>query len=355
MTVESVIRPEIRGLSAYHVADAKGLVKLDAMENPWPLPEVVALEMAQACAHASVNRYPDPRAIGLANRLRQVMAIPDAAGLLLGNGSDELIQMIAMACAQPGTLILGMEPSFVMYRMIAVFCRMRYVGVPLNDDFSINGDRVLDIIHAEQPALVFIAYPNNPTGNLFETRVIRDVIAASPGLVVVDEAYHAFAGESAINWIEEFENLLVMRTVSKLGLAGLRLGYLVGRTAIINEIDKVRLPYNINALTQAAGQVALAHHAVFEAQAKEICAMREAMLEELVAMEELEVYPSRANFILIRLARASEVFDGLKKKGILVKNLDKAHPLLEGCLRVTIGTQNENSMFINHLKDLVHL
>ena len=355
MRPESVIRPEIRALSAYHVADAKEFIKLDAMENPWPLPDAVAMEMAEACAHVQVNRYPDSEASELTARIRQVMPIPQHAGLLLGNGSDELIQMLAMACAKPGAAILGVEPSFVMYRMISVFCNMRYVGVPLEEDFSLNEVSMLKTMEKEQPSLVFIAFPNNPTGNLFESGLLKRIIAAAPGLVVIDEAYYPFAGTTAMDWLDEFDNLLVMRTVSKLGLAGLRLGYLTGPVAVISEINKVRLPYNINALTQAAGQIALAHHAVFDAQAREICSMRESMFSDLASMEELEVYPSQANFILIRHEHASDIFDGLKKRGVLVKNLDGVHPMLTGCLRITVGQQNENLILIRHLKELIHL
>ena len=347
MTPAELIRPDILALSAYHVADARGLVKLDAMENPYRLPAELAAELGERLRAAEINRYPDPRSPALKASLRRAFGIDARHEILLGNGSDELIQILAQAVARPGAALLAAEPSFVMYRMIAGFCNLRYVGVPLRDDYSLDEAAMLAAIARERPALIFIAYPNNPTGNAFDRAVLERIIAAAPGLVVVDEAYHAFAGGlSCLDLIDRHANLLVMRTVSKLGLAGLRLGYLVGAPAWLVELDKLRLPYNINVLTQTAAAFALDHIDVLSEQAAAIVAERSRVAAQLAALPGVSVTPSQANFILFRVAGASAVFDGLKARGVLIKCLHGAHPLLENGLRVTIGTPDENDRFL---------
>jgi histidinol-phosphate aminotransferase len=278
------------------------------------------------------------------------MAVPEGQEVLLGNGSDELIQMMAMTLAQPGRKVLAPEPSFVMYKMIATFTGMDYVGVPLADDFSLDLAAMLAAIEQHQPAIVFLAYPNNPTGNLFERVAVERIIKASPGLVVVDEAYHAFAGDSFMGELGRYDNLVVMRTVSKMGLAGLRLGLLAGPKAWLGEFDKTRLPYNINVLTQVSAEFALSHREVLDGQTQQICQDREALMAALTAMEGIEPFPSRANFILFRMANADAVFAALQEQGVLIKNLSGAGGALTGCLRVTVGTPEENTAFLAALK-----
>ena len=347
------IRPEIQALSAYHVPDPGKLIKLDAMENPYHWPSELIEEWRELLLKAELNRYPDPGASALKKTLRKAMAVPPEMEIILGNGSDELIQMIAMAMSGSERTILAPEPSFVMYKMIATFVGMRYVGVPLQADFSLDMPAMLQAIEAAQPAIVFLSYPNNPTGNLFAKHDIESIIQASPGLVVLDEAYHAFAGDSFMDRLGQFDNLVVMRTVSKMGLAGLRLGLLAGSHHWLSEFDKVRLPYNINVLTQLSAEFALSYHAVLMQQTTQICKDREKLLQSLSAIDGITVYPSKANFILLRLptGRAVEIFEGLKQHGVLVKNLHGASPLLMDCLRVTVGTAEENRALIAALKD----
>ena len=236
-----------------------------------------------------------------------------------------------------------------MYRMIALFVGMDYVGVPLRaEDFSLDLPAVLEALGRERPALTYVAYPNNPTGNLFDREQVCRMIEAAPGLVILDEAYAPFTDQSFLARLGEWPNLLVLRTVSKMGLAGLRLGYLAGPSDWLHEIDKTRLPYNINVLTQASAAFALRHRAVLEAQTQAIRAERGRLLKALAAITGAHPYPSDANFILIRLAagRADAVFAGLKRRGVLVKNLSAAHPLLHDCLRVTVGLPQENDAFL---------
>jgi histidinol-phosphate aminotransferase len=348
-TPEEFIRDDIRALTPYHVPDSAGLVKLDAMENPYRLPPELRSRIAQRVEAAALNRYPDPGAGALKSQLRRALAVPDSMELLLGNGSDELIQMLALAGAKPGAAVLGVEPSFVMFRMIATFAGARYVGVDLREDYSLDVERLLGAIEQHRPGLVFIAYPNNPTGNLFDAGLIERVIEAAPGLVVVDEAYHAFAGASFIPRLARHPNLLVMRTLSKLGLAGIRLGALIGPGRWIGQLDKVRLPYNVNTLTQIVASEVLQHDAVLTDQAAAIKLERSRLLRELQRAPGVTAFPSDANFILFRVSHAERVFDGLKRRGVLIKSLHGSHRLLADCLRVTVGTPDENTAFLTAL------
>ena len=351
--IESLVRPEIRALKAYHVPESAGLIKLDAMENPYTWPEALQADWLETLRGLELNRYPDPQGLVLQAALREAMEIPEDMGLLLGNGSDELIQMLAFTVAAPGRKILSVDPGFVMYRMIGLFAGMDYVGVPLQaEDFSIDLPAVLEAIEREQPALVYLAYPNNPTGNRFDADDMVRIIEAAPGLVIVDEAYAPFTDSSFMGLVGDWDNLLVMRTVSKMGLAGLRLGYLVGPPDWLAEIDKVRLPYNINVLTQVSAAFALKHKAVFDEQTRTIRAERARLQEALHRIPGLHPYPSEANFILTRVpeGRAGALFDGLKQAGILIKNLDGAHPLLADCLRFTVGTPDENAALVRALE-----
>jgi histidinol-phosphate aminotransferase len=346
---EEILRDDILALTAYPVPDSASMVKLDAMENPYRLPPELRHRIARRLEAAELNRYPDPGASALKDRLRAALAVPEGMELLLGNGSDELIQMLALAVARPGAALLGVEPSFVMFRMIATFAGTRYVGVDLREDFSVDAERVLAEIERHRPGLVFIAYPNNPTGNLFDADTIARVIEAAPGLVVVDEAYHAFAGASFIPRLARHPNLMVMRTVSKLGLAGIRLGALIGTGAWIRQLDKVRLPYNVNTLTQIAAAEVLAHETVLTEQAAAIKLERSRLHRELNRVPGVTAYPSDANFILFRVNQAERVFDGLKRRGVLIKSLHGSHRLLTDCLRVTVGTPDENTAFLTAL------
>ena len=357
------VRPEIRALSAYHVPDSGDFIKLDAMENPYHWPETMVEQWLAILREAELNRYPDPSPAGLKKSLAQAMEVPADVEVLLGNGSDELIQMIAMALALPGRKVLAPEPSFVMYKMIATLSGMEYVGVPLSKGFGLDLPVMLNAIKEHQPAVVFLAYPNNPTGNLFDSDAVKAIIEASPGLVVVDEAYHAFAGDSFMAELGagngsskgKYDNLVVMRTVSKMGLAGLRLGLLAGPSAWLAEFDKVRLPYNINVLTQQSAEFALANREILDQQTRQICVDREKLMQDLEAIKGIRPFPSRANFILFRVTvtggkNATEVFESLKTQGVLIKNLSAAGDLLQDCLRVTVGRPEENEAFLSALK-----
>jgi histidinol-phosphate aminotransferase len=344
------VRPEIFALSAYAVAPARGMVKLDAMENPYRLPPAMRRELAERLAAVELNRYPEPNAPRLRELLIRRMQVPAGMDLLLGNGSDDLIQIVALALARPGAAMMYPSPTFVMYSMNATFSGMRAIPVALREDFSFDADAFIARMRAERPALVFLACPNNPTGVLYPRADVRRVIEAAPGVVVVDEAYHVFAGETLMDDLPRYANLFVLRTVSKLGLAGIRLGYLAGRPEWLAQFDKVRQVYNVNVLTQAAALFVLERLDVLEAQAAEIRAERERLGSALRAMQGVTVFPSRANFFLVRVRDAVRTYEALKRQGVLVRNL---HPALANCLRITVGTPDENRILLNALKETI--
>jgi histidinol-phosphate aminotransferase len=350
--VAAVVRPEIRALTKYAVAKAPGLIKLDAMESPFPLPEPVRAKVAAAAAAVPVNRYPDGGADAVKAAIIGALDVPARAGVILGNGSDELIQVITTTLARPGSAMVAPEPSFEMYRMNALFAGMRYVGVPLRADFALDADAIEAAVARERPALVYLAYPNNPTGNLFDTAAMECVLRAAPGLVVVDEAYHAFADASFLPRLREFPNMLVLRTVSKIGMAGLRLGYAVAAPEWIAEFEKVRQPYNLNALTQAVAPVLLAERVMLAAWSAQLKAERARIENALTGLAGVTMFPTRTNFVLARVPDAPRWFEALRSAGILVKNRHGVHPLLEHCLRITVGTPSENDALLAALAAL---
>jgi histidinol-phosphate aminotransferase len=348
--IDNIIRPEVRALSAYHVQDAAGFVKLDAMENPYTLPPELQRELGERLGRVALNRYPVPTYSALKQVICDKLGVPAGFDIVLGNGSDELISIISVACAKPGAKVLAPLPGFVMYAMSALFAGLEFVGVPVRPDFTLDLPAMLAAIRAHRPAITYLAYPNNPTGTLFDEEAIVAILreVGETGVVIVDEAYQPFADASFMPRLPEFANLVVMRTVSKLGLAGIRLGYMAAASALLNEFDKARPPYNINVLTQATAEFVLDHSAVLDAQAAAICTERSRLAAALAAMHGLEVFPSAANFILVRVnltgLSGAAVFDRLLAHKVLVKNVGKMHPLLDNCLRITVSTPAENAL-----------
>ncbi|HTH73793.1 MAG TPA: histidinol-phosphate transaminase [Trinickia sp.] len=348
---EDIIRPDVLSMTTYAVADATGYVKLDAMENPFTLPAPLAAKLGEVLAGVALNRYPEPRPAALVDKLKQVMGVPAGANLLLGNGSDEIISMIAVACAKPGAKLLAPVPGFVMYQMSAKFAQLEFVGVPHREDLTLDLDAMLAAIAEHKPAIIYLAYPNNPTGTLYpDADIERIIAAAASSLVVIDEAYQPFAQQSWIGRVLDYDNVVVMRTVSKLGLAGIRLGYLAGAPAWLEEFDKVRPPYNTNVLTQAAAEFMLDHVDVLEAQAAQLRAERARLAAALKALPGTTVFPSSANFLLVRLPDADAAFAALLNAKVLVKNVGKMHPLLVNCLRLTVGAPDENAQMLAALE-----
>lgn len=352
------IRQDIRSMKAYSVPAIANGIKLDAMENPYECPVSLREAWARRLAQLSLHRYPSADLYQrLQIQLKKEAQVPAAYDLMLGNGSDEIIALLIMACAQENAAVLAPQPSFVMYEVSARLHRMRFVGVDLQADFSLDLPAMLEAIKKENPALIFLSYPNNPTANLFDKAHVRSIIAQakqSQSIVVIDEAYQPFASHSWWDEIlknpQENEHVLLMRTLSKWGLAGVRLGYLIGPQEAIEHINKVRPPYNVSVLNAECALFALEHSDVFAAQAQKICQDREQMIKTLQSFSDVEIFASQANMILIRVNDAERIFQALASAQIWVKNVSTLHPLLHNCLRLTVGTPAENQALFNVLK-----
>ena len=348
----SVFRKEVLAMDAYKVADAQGLIKLDAMENPYNWPEDIKKDWLETLKDCQLNRYPDTDARQLTQTIRRLNQLSDQFDVLLGNGSDEIIQLLLMALPATAS-VLAPAPGFVMYKQLSDCLGLNYLGIPLlAGTFDLDLPAMLAAIEQHQPSVIFLAYPNNPTGNLFSESSIQDIIKTAKGLVVMDEAYAPFANASFINALTQYDNLLVMRTVSKLGLAGLRLGYIIGNPVIIEQLNKIRLPYNINSLTQISADFALSNKMLFDQQTQKICAERALVFQELNELEGITAYPSAANFILFRtpINKATGIFLSIREQGVLIKNMSGQGGLLSDCLRVTIGKPEENQAFLTALR-----
>ena len=346
------IRPDVRAANAYPVQSSAGMVKLDVMENPFRLSPALQQKLGERLGQVAINRYPAERTQDLARALAAHAGMPEGCAITLGNGSDELITMLSMAVSQPGAAVLSPMPSFVMYEMSARYQGLKFIGVPLRSaDFELDGPAMLAAIAEHRPALIYLSYPNNPTGNLWDAAVIEQIIEAAPGLVVMDEAYQPFAERDSMDWLRRYPHLLVMRTMSKFGLAGVRIGYLIGQTALIEQIEKLRPPFNVGVLNAEAGLFALEHAEVYAAQATELRAQRQRVFAALQAMPGIEPYPSQGNMILAKVADAARTFAELKRRGVLIKNASAAHPMLAHCLRITIGTADENTALLAAMKE----
>jgi len=352
--IANTIREDVRAGHIYNVPDSSGYIKLDAMENPYQLPDALRAELARRLADAVLNRYPVPSYATLKEKIRATQGVPAGYDVILGNGSDEIISILCTACSRQDkrAVVLAPSPAFVMFQRSAQFAGMDYVGVPLKADFSLDRAAMLAAIAEHKPSLVFLAYPNNPTGNLYDAADMEAIITAlgESGVVVVDEAYQPFAKVSFMDRLPQHPNLVVMRTLSKLGLAGIRLGYMTAAAPLLAEFEKVRPPYNVNILTQVAAEFALEHLDVLDRQAELLNVERTRLAAELAGLPGVEVFPSAANFIALRVPDAERACKLLHGEKVLIKNLSKMHTLLANCIRVTVSTPQENDQFLTALK-----
>jgi len=349
---KKLIRQDVQSMQAYAIQDSVGMVKLDAMENPHRLPPALQAKLGQRLGALALNRYPDGRVNDLRRALADYAQMPEGFDIMLGNGSDELISLLAMACDVEGGSILAPLPGFVMYGMSAQLQGLKFIGVPLTADFELDEAAMLAAIREHQPSIIYLAYPNNPTANLWDDAVIEKIVEAAPGLVVFDEAYQPFSSKSYIDRMSRHNHVLLMRTLSKFGLAGVRIGYMMGPKALIAEVDKVRPPYNISVLNYECALFALEHQTEFAAQAGELVAQRAALMDALAGMagKGVKAWKSDANMILVRVPDAAKTFEGMKSRKVLVKNVSKMHPLLANCLRLTVGTADENAQMLAALE-----
>ncbi len=355
--IQSRIRQDIVSMHAYAIQDSKGMIKLDAMENPHRLSAQLQQQLGERLGKLALNRYPDGRVNDLRAALASYADMPAGYDIMLGNGSDELISLLALACDVPGACILAPLPGFVMYAMSAQLQGLKFVGVDLTAEFELDLPAMLAAIAQHKPAITYLAYPNNPSANLWDESAMAQIIAAAGaigGLVVLDEAYQPFSSKTYLDTIrakpDSHQHVLLMRTLSKFGLAGVRMGYMLGPKALIAEIDKVRPPYNISVLNYECALFALEHTDVFVQQAKELVAERAMLFQAFAKMPQVKAFKSEANMILLRVPDAQKTFDGLKARGVLVKNISKMHPLLANCVRLTIGTAEENAILLDALQ-----
>ena len=365
--IANFLRDDIDILKEYEVLDSKGLIKLDAMENPYEHGIKIETNITPGIGcettlledyyggYVNINRYPDANCDSLRGKLLKKYNLEKKYDCLIGNGSDEIIQLICLSFLKPENKILCPNPSFSMYKKIAQVLKFKFEEVMLLDNFSLDIEQMIKKIREIDPALIFLAYPNNPTGNLWSKDDIVQIIKETNGVVVIDEAYGAFSGESFLGEMNNFDNLLIMKTMSKVGLAGLRLGYLFGESSIIKQINKLRLPFNINSFSQKISELYTGDNDFIDAQTKEIIKSREYMLDSMKKIKNIKVYPSKTNFILFSILKGSAdiVFRSLLADKLLVKNMSST-PSLQNCLRVTVGTKEENDIFIQSLKNSIN-
>ena len=343
MDIKKFVRPNIRSLSGYKVKDIPCRVKLDANESPYGFK--IDADISKSI---KTNRYPDPGARSLKNIISKIFKIK-SDNILVGNGSDELIYYLITTFGGP---VLYPIPTFSMYGIIAQAIGEKKIEIPLDEEFDLDLEKFLNTIKNRRPKLIFLSSPNNPTGNCFSSERILKIIesTSSRSIVVVDEAYQPFASDNGfMPMLEDYENLVILRTLSKIGLAGARVGFLTADEKIINEVNKVRLPFNLNTLSQTVAIEALKDKKMIKSHIKLIVSERERLFSEMVNIKGIKPYPSEANFILFRVKDPDRAYKGLIKNGVLVRNM---RGVAEGCLRVTIGTPEENKIFVKALKEV---
>lgn len=352
----------LRGATPYHVPKPPTIIaKLDANEFPYPLPANLQHELSRALAEVPLERYPDPRLTAVRAQLANDLGV-DGDQLVFGNGSDELISIIVNALAanrsdgRPAAICFP-TPTFVFYQLAALARGVATIEVPLTAQFELDEAAMIAAITLEQPAIVFLALPNNPTGTLWRLHFAVELAAQFPAtLIIADEAYGAYSHQSLLPHLEVHPNLVVMRTLSKVGLAGLRLGFVVAAPALVHLFEKVRPPYNVSSLDQRAALFALQHAAAWQqTMIAEICHQRSELAHQLATLPGVTVFPSAANLILIRIApSAVEIWRALCERGIVVRCFDTpTATALAGCLRITVGTPAENQLLLTALRELL--
>jgi len=347
-----LVRSKVKGLKAYQVENLDEGIKLHANENPYPPSPELLKKIFQGLDQLELNRYPDPDC----KNLKQAIANKTGAlteQIIIGNGSDELIQYLMQVLCDEGDTIAFPDPTFAMYGITAQCLGLTPVNFPLNDNWDFDAQTALEALAKHKARLVFISYPNNPTGNCFSEQEIQKLIEQFKGIVVLDEAYHDFAGKSFLKQMEKHNNLVVLRSLSKIGLAGLRIGYGIFPSVLAEQVNKVRLPYNSNTLSQWVATELLNDFTHVQNQIHTILEERTRLMDKLSKLPGIIAFPSDSNFILFQVQNGGEkLFKELKKNGILLRNLN-AHPRLKNCLRATIGTKQENDQFLDQLRKTV--
>jgi len=352
MDIGSLIKEEVLAQKAYAVENTACPVKLDANENPLAIPGSLREPFAARLASVSLNRYPEAGSPALAVRFAKAFGV-GRDQVVLGNGSDDLIQILCTAVARPGAEVMIPIPTFAMYRITAQNAGLKVAAVPLDGGFDLDLAAMRERIAVHPPALTFLAWPNNPTGNCFRRERIEAILREWPGIVVVDEAYFHFSGQTFLPLLGRHENLVILRSLSKVGFAAMRIGLLIGPPALIHELDKVRLPYNLNAMSQAAAGFYLDHEETFLKQAEEIRRWRGELFAAMKTIPGVDPRPTDANFIFFPCDfDADRVYTSLRERGVLIKNFNSPGTM-RNFMRVTAGTREENGRFIEVLKDII--
>lgn len=345
------VKPSVRALSAYTLAARRAVVKINQNENPFELPEAIKRRVVETAMAREWSRYPDfdPREL-----LEALAAFSGwrADGILAGNGSNELIEALLLVTVGAGTRVVIPEPTFTLYALLTGILGGEAVRVPLGETFEYDADVLARAAQDRGASVVIVCSPNNPTGGTMDLEGIARLCRAVDGLVVVDEAYHEFSGDTAVRLLRDHRNLVVLRTFSKaMALAGMRVGYLLAAPELVREVNKARLPYNLNVFSQLAALVTLAERDVLEANVRRLIGLRDVLFAELSRTPGVRPYPSRANFILFALDEAEPraVFEGLYARGVLVRDVT-SYKHLERCLRVSVGSAEENQAFLEGLR-----
>lgn len=338
MNIKNLVKPNIRSLRAYQAEEIPCRVKLDANESPYGV---------RVLKTVKTNRYPDPEAKELRNLLARQFSVK-LENILHGNGSDELIQCLITTFGGP---VLFPTPTFSMYGIISQAQGEESMGVHLDEKFDLDTDNFILAIKSRNPKLIFLSSPNNPTGNSFSAERILKIIKQSKGIVIVDEAYQAFSDrKSFLPLLKKYKNLIILKTLSKIGLAGLRVGFMIARKDVIDEVNKVRLPFNLNSLSQKLAVETLKKSALMRSEIKTIISERKKLFNEMKKIDGVKPYPSDANFILFRTDESDKIYEELLRRGVLIRNMKG---IIDGCLRVTVGTPNENRAFLKAIKSAV--
>ena len=352
MLIKDLVEKGIFKQSGYVAPEVTGAIKMDANENPISLQEPLKKKLMEEMGRIDLNRYPEAGALKLRDRFARYYGV-NKDMVMLGNGSDELIQTLCLTLKGKINGVLVPVPTFSMYKIIAVNTGNKVMEVPLDKNFDLDCDAIIERIKANFPALIFLSYPNSPTGNLFSRKKIETIIKKTPGMVVIDEAYASFSGQTLLPLLKKYDNVIFLKTLSKLGMASMRLGFLIGNPDMVAQLDKVRLPYNINSLSQTAANFFLDYQDEFSKQVLEIIQRREELYLGLKEIAGIKLYPSRANFIFFSCAfDSNRIYNKLIAEGIIVKNLN-VPPLMPNCMRVTVGKSKENEAFLRVLKSVI--
>ncbi len=349
--LERLIKESINDLKPYVPHDYDYKYKLDANESPYNLPGNILEKVIERMRDMDFNRYPDTNSVLLRKEISDYIGV-DYANIIIGNGSDEMINVLIDTFVEEGDTVLSHEPTFVMYGLTSKIAGATYIDIETDENFNVDIDELIKSANTKKAKIIFLCSPNNPTGNLMQKEDILRVVNETNSIVVADEAYVEFGGESVIKKVLNYDRLIVLRTLSKaFGVAGIRTGYLVAGNKIIDRLYSVKAPYNINSISQLIATELMKNRKEILNNVEIIKSNRDKLLNQMKQIEGIKAYDSYANFILFRVDDNKKVFDGLLERGIMVRNFSGGR--LENHLRVSVGNTEENEAFVNALREVI--